>query len=86
MEPIKTGIGALILAGSLYGTFQWGYSNGYDLGKDDGRQEAYGRAEKILIEMRNNSSSGIEEVLNMAHQKAKAELRLVAEGKDIEKK
>ncbi len=86
MEPIKTGIGALILAGGLYATFQWGYSNGYDLGKNDGRQEAYIRSEKILNEMRNSTSSGIEEVLNMAHQKARAELRLAAEGKEIEKK
>ncbi len=86
MEPIKTGIGALILAGGLYGTFQWGYSNGYDLGKNDGRQEAYSRAEKVINEMRNSSSTGIEEVLNMAYQKAKAELRLAAEGKEGNKK
>ena len=75
METMKTGAGMCVLAATLYGSFGWGYNNGYANGIIEGKKEAYQKAEKIMTEMSRQSITGIEEVISSAYQKARADLK-----------
>lgn len=75
MEAIKTGAGVCVLAATLYGSFGWGYNNGYANGVIEGKKEAYKKADAIMTEMNRQSVTGIEEVIRSAYQKARMELK-----------